>query len=235
MKPDLLIVKHSSSFGPGLIERVLNERDIMYDTADLTEVPQLPALTDYRAVVCLDGFGSANDPKWDTELARIKAAVERRIPFLGIGLGMQLLVKSSGGQVVPAAQKEAGFYDSNNQFYVTELTLEGLKDPIFRGLSAPMQVFQLHTETAELGQGTILLAKSNVTPNQVIKVGDGAYGFQPHLELTEPMLRALSEEDPLLQPIGAQKLLDTFARVRATYTTAGLTLFRNWLAITGLN
>ena len=233
VKPDLLIVKNSAPVGPGLIERVLAEHDITYDTVDVSQGQALPPFADYRAVIVLGGPVSANDPKLTAELAQIKSAVDRGIPFLGVCLGLQLLVKAAGGRVVPAARAEAGFFDASGRPFVVQPTLEGLADPLFAGLSDSMQVLQSHADTVELGPNMQLLATSQNCPNQVVKVGVNAYGIQSHFELTEPMLHAWAEELPLLQPIGAEKLLDTFARQRATYTIAGLALFRNFLGIAG--
>lgn len=114
------------------------------------------------------------------------------------------------------------------------LTDAGRQDALFAGLPETLGVFHLHDETVGLSDGMQLLATGHGCPNQVVKVGDRAYGIQPHFELTEPMLYALAEESPDLQPIGTERLLADFARQRGTYTVTGRTLFRNFLGIAGL-
>lgn len=236
MKPDVLIVKNIPREGPGLLERVLTEHEITYDLADLDQGQPFPSPVDYRALVVLGGPDSANDAseKMQAELAQVKIAVQQGVPFLGICLGMQVLVKAAGGNVVAAAQKEIGFVDATGQPYAVTLTEAGKQDALFAGLSETLGVFQLHGETVELTEDMQLLATGRGCPNQVVKVGERAYGIQSHFELTEPMLRTWADQDPDLQPLNMVQLLDTFARQRGTYTVTGLTLCRNFLSIAGL-
>src|SRR5487761_1756747 len=192
MKPDVLIVKNVSREGPGLLERVLAEHEIMYDIVDLDGGQAFPSPVDYRALIVLGGPDSANDAseKMQTELAQIKLAVDKSVPYLGICLGLQVLVKASGGNVVPAAQKEIGFTYQAGQPYTVTLTDAGKQDALFAGLPETLGVFQLHGETVELTEGMQLLATGRDCPNQVVKVGEHAYGIQSHFELTEPMLHS---------------------------------------------
>ena len=107
MKPDVLIVKNATLEGPGLLERVLAEHEIMYDLVDLDGGQAFPSPVDYRALIVLGGSDSANDAseKMQAELTQIKLGVEQGIPYLGICLGLEVLIKAAGGTVVPAAQK----------------------------------------------------------------------------------------------------------------------------------
>ncbi|HSW79708.1 MAG TPA: type 1 glutamine amidotransferase [Candidatus Saccharimonadales bacterium] len=231
MTPDVIIVQNSGYQLAGLLERVLKEHDTMYQAIDVSKGEHLPDLTGFRAVIILGGTGSANDANeiFQGEIAAIAQAVQAQIPLIAIGLGMHLLVKAARGTVVPSPVKEAGFIDAANVQYAVTLTAEGRQDPIFAGLSDTMQVFQNHIETVTLPAGAQLLATGKDVPNQIIKVGSNAYGFQPHFEMDDAMLQAWAELEPEIKPIGAPKLLDTFARQRGTYTVTGLTLFRNFL------
>lgn len=236
MQHDVLIVKNVTREGPGLLERVLKEHDITYELVDLDQGQAFPSPADYRAVVVLGGPDSANDvtEKMRAELAQVGVAIKQGIPFLGICLGLQVLVKAAGGSVIPNRRKEIGFVNPAGEPYVITLTEAGKQDPLFAGLGAQLGVFQLHGETVTLRGGMTLLATGKDCLNQVVKMGEHAYGFQSHLELTEPLLRILGEEDPDLRHIGADRLLAGFDRQRGTYTATGLTLFRNFLSIAGL-
>jgi GMP synthase (glutamine-hydrolysing) len=236
MESAVLIVKNISREGPGLLERVLMEHEISYNAVDLSQGQAFPPPVNYQAVIVLGGPDSANDTteKMAAELVQVKAAVEQGIPYLGIDLGMQVLVKAVGGKVVPAAKKELGFTDAANQPYSVTLTAAGKQDALCAGLPEQLGVFQLHGETVELAGDMQLLATGRDCPNQIVKVGARAYGIQPHFELTEPILHTWLGEDPDLKPLGVDKVLADFARQRGTYTVTGLTLFRNFLNIAEL-
>ncbi len=236
MTPDVLIVQNAGYQQAGLLERVLKEHDTLYQAVDVSKGEHLPAFKDFRAVIVLGGPGSANDanPVFQEEIAAITQAVQAQIPMLAIGLGMHLLVKSAGGTIVPSPVKEAGFIDVANAQYSVTLTPEGHQDPLLAGLSDTLEVFQNHTETVSLPVGAQLLATGKNVPNQIIKIGANAYGLQAHFEMDDAMLQAWAEIEPELKPIGAPKLLDTYARQRGTYTVTGLTLFRNFVNIVGL-
>nr|WP_287222515.1 gamma-glutamyl-gamma-aminobutyrate hydrolase family protein [Prosthecochloris sp.] len=63
------------------------------------------------AVVTLGGPQSANDTDraMRRELENLKAILDKKIPYLGICLGMQTLVKAAGGNVITCPIKETGF------------------------------------------------------------------------------------------------------------------------------
>jgi GMP synthase (glutamine-hydrolysing) len=165
---------------------------------------------------------------------RIKSAVEKHIPYLGICLGMQTLIKALGGRVVKADNKEIGFKDPAGDQYTVALTEAGRSDPLFSGLASSLPVFHLHGETVELLDNMTLLAAGQHCRNQIVKVGGNAYGVQSHFELVPDMLAEWASQDPDLIPIGKEKLLDEFAAMQTAYTTAGTLLFRNFLKIAKL-
>jgi len=60
----------------------------------------LPELENVDGIVSLGGEQAAWDPALEPELALIREAVEREIPFLGVCLGSQLLARATGGENV---------------------------------------------------------------------------------------------------------------------------------------
>ena len=111
MPKKILIVKNITREGPGLLEELLREKGIKYKIIDLNKEESFPAPKNYSAVVVLGGPDSANDEneKILNELTRIREVVAERIPYLGICLGLQTLVKAMGGKVVRNSIKEIGF------------------------------------------------------------------------------------------------------------------------------
>ncbi len=232
---DLLIVKNISREGPGLLRQILDNNQISFDIADLDANDMFPSPTDYKALVVLGGPDSANDTtgKMTQELEKVKTAISADMPYLGICLGMQLLVKAVGGRVVKANIKEVGFLSSDNSHFMVELTDAGTEDPLFTGLTESLNVFHLHGETVELTNNMTLLATGRYCRNQIVKVSSNAYGIQPHFELTSAMLNEWSLNDPDLIPIGNNQLQKDFSAIQDTYTNIGNTLFSNFLHIAG--
>lgn len=233
---ELLIVQNISREGPGLLEQVLRDESVAFDLVDLDKGQEMPSLDGYKALVVLGGPDSANDDtaKMTAELERIREALDAGIPYLGICLGLQTLVKAAGGKVVPGKVKEVGFIDPDNNQHTVALTDEGKTEPLFAGLPETLDVFQLHGETVELTPDMTVLATGKFCKNQIVRVADKAYGIQSHFELTPEMLTVWAEQDPDLIPIGKDKLLADFEAINQSYTHIGQTLLRNFLKIAEL-
>jgi len=235
MEKIILIVKNISEEGPGLLELLLKERNIKYQIADLDQGHSFPAVDTYAAVVVLGGPDSANDvnDKMDNQLARISETVAKNIPYLGICLGLQVLVKAVGGLVIKSRTKEIGFVDPDGDNFTVELTEEGKKDQLFEGLNHSFIVFHLHGETVELIDDIMLLAIGKFCRNQIVKVGANAYGIQCHFELTPEMFEIWINEDKDLLQLDKEILRANFETIKAEYTKVGRQLFGNFLTIAG--
>lgn len=233
---ELLIVQNISREGPGLLEQVLRDESVAFDLVDLDKGQEMPSLDGYKALVVLGGPDSANDDttKMTTELGRIKEGLDAGLPYLGICLGLQTLVKAAGGKVVPGDVKEVGFIDPDNNQHTVAVTDEGKTDPLLAGLPETLDVFQLHGETVELTPDMTLLATGKFCKNQIVRVTDRVYGIQSHFELTPEMLTVWAEQDPDLIPIGTDKLQADFKAIEQSYTSIGQTLLRNFLKIAEL-
>jgi GMP synthase (glutamine-hydrolysing) len=232
----VLIVKNISREGPGLLEGLLKEANINFETFSMEHAEAMPDPIAYSALVVLGGPDSANDPtnKMVTEIKQVKAALGAGIPYLGICLGLQVAIKARGGEVVKSPVKEVGFKKSDGTPHRLTLTDEGRKDPLFEGLADAFRVFHLHGEMVNLTNDMQLLAIGPDCRNQIVKLGNLAYGIQSHFELTPEMLKQWANEDPDLMPIGEQQLLLDFSEIQAIYTKTGQTLFRNFLTLAGL-
>ncbi len=233
---DLLIVKNITREGPGLLEEVMRNADLTATVVDLHKGEQFPSLAEHKALIVLGGPDSANDeaPKMIEELAQVTMTLEAGMPYLGICLGMQVLVKAAGGDVIRAVQKEVGFVDPDDQQNTVRLTEIGKTDPLLVGLPEQLAVFHLHGETVRLTDSMQLLGTGEYCKGQIIKVADKAYGIQSHFELTETMLRKWATQDPDLLPIGEDSLVASLRAIQGTYTSIGKQLFTNFLKLAGL-
>lgn len=238
MSKDILLVKNITREGPGLFEDILRELGVTTTIVDLDNGDVLPTLVGrkFKAIVVFGGSDSANDPspKMTAELEWIKRALAMKMPYLGICLGMQTLVKAAGGTVMKAPVKEVGLRDSQGRQSTIELTGTGKGDPLLRDLAGVVPVFHLHGETVALTDNMQLLGTGKYCENQIIRVAEKTYGIQSHFELTEAMLRLWAAQDPDLQPIGLENLLADFNEISLSYTQVGRTIFNNFLSIADL-
>ena len=237
MSEPLLIVKNITHEGPGILENLLSQYGIASHCEDLSKGGRCPDPSEYRAVVVLGGPQSANDKtsSMQLQLRQIERALHESIPYLGICLGMQTLVKAGGGTVIKCQMKETGFIDSEGNPYQIELTSAGKKDPLFAELGNIFPVFQLHGETVELAAtGMELLATGKNCLIQAVKVGKNAYGLQCHFEMTRRMFSEWCNIDADLKGMDRHNLIEQFDALQKEYTATGKRLMDNFLRIAGL-
>jgi GMP synthase (glutamine-hydrolysing) len=232
---EILIIKNITREGPGILGEILTEHGIKNKIIDLSLEEKISSVENYAAVVVLGGPDSANDEtmKMKNELVLIKKVLDSGIPYLGICLGLQTMVKAAGGKVIQSPVKEIGFRDQDDQYFNVELTESGRKDPLFNGIDDRVNVFHLHGETVLLTDNMELLAEGKYCRNQIVKSGTNAYGIQCHFELTAEMFEAWINEDPDLLNLNPDQLRADFRSTGIAYEMTGIQLFRNFLRITG--
>jgi GMP synthase-like glutamine amidotransferase len=236
MTKPILILRNVPRENPGLIEVLLKEHNLQYQIIDFDSSTVIDSIENYSALIVLGGPDSANDltPKMQNELKLIRTTIQLQIPYLGICLGLQTLVKALGGTVEKCLTNEIGFRDPKNKFFKVKLTSIGRKDNLFKNLSDNLIVFQLHGETVQLTPQMTLLATGDNCKNQIVKIGDTAYGIQSHFELTNDLLKSWIIEDSDLQKLQAEQLQSDFKTIISDYQNTGRQLFSNFLTIIGL-
>src|SRR3989344_227080 len=232
----VLIIKNIVREGPGLLEEKLNHHQISYSIVNLDDKGLFPDAKKYSAVFVFGGPDSANDAtiKMQNELRMIKKVVDAEIPYLGVCLGMQMLVKANCGEVYKNRVKEIGWKDQEGDYYKIELTEEGRADYLFAGVRSPLPIFHLHGETVRLTKEMKLLAVGKYCRNQAVKFGKNAYGLQGHLELIPTMFEEWLREDPDLINLERQALRNNYEKIRNEYETAGKQVLTNFLRIAKL-
>jgi GMP synthase (glutamine-hydrolysing) len=236
MMKEILILKNISREGPGLIEVILREHNLKFKIIEPDQITNIKSPETLGALIVLGGPDSANDTDLNmkNELDLIRKVVNAEIPYLGICLGMQTLVKAMGGQVFNCDTKEIGFRDRNDKFFKIQLTPQGRKDNLFKNLPDSLSVFQLHGETVKLTSKMTLLASGDICKNQIVRIGTKAYGIQCHFELNEEMLELWIEHDSDLQQLDRNKVLSDYESILDNYENTGRQLIRNFLSIAGL-
>lgn len=186
---NILVLRHSSSVGPGYLEDFIKRRGLTQHLLDLHEGASLPANPDeFGAVIVLGGemnaYAEDSFPFLKKENDFIRRTVQHGVPFLGLCLGGQLLAKALGGKVTKNSEKEIGPYE-------IALTEEGARDPLFAGFSERFPFCQWHGDTfSSLPSDSVLLASSATCKHQAFRHGTNAYGVQFHPEVTPLVLES---------------------------------------------
>ena len=148
----LLVFQHIACEHPGVFRKFLAEDGVAWDGIELDDGQPIPRLADYDALWVMGGpmdVWDVDEHPWLVpEKRAIRAWVqELKRPFMGICLGHQLLADALGGTCGPQRPPEVGFLE-------IELTQEGRKDPIMRGLSDRQTCLQWHSvRVARAGPG----------------------------------------------------------------------------------
>ncbi|NOS68293.1 MAG: type 1 glutamine amidotransferase [Candidatus Peribacteraceae bacterium] len=237
MPAPVLIIVNVSYEGPGMFSEMLEERSIGFDVVNLDGGDPFPAPADYQAMIVLGGPDSANDQteKMRNELARIREAMDAGIPYFGACLGLQTLVKAAGGTVVKNPVREVAFRDHEQKYFSVELTDNGKKDPLMKGLPDSIPMFHLHGEAVELTPDMTLLATGKWCRNQIVRIAPRMYGMQGHLELTDAMFADWCEKIPWMRACDRAALEKDWAERKEILESTLRTLFGNFLDIAGLS
>ena len=233
MKKKVLVIQHVTRARPGFIFDILESECILYDRVDLAKGESILDLNSYSAMVMLGSTESVNDNSLGIRKAMLalKTWLPMHRPYLGICLGMQMLIKAAGGSIVRSPHKEIGFRDHEGCFFEIALTESGKKDQVFVGLDERIEVFQCHEDTIEITPQVKILATGKHVHHQAVKVGDVAYGIQGHFELTREMLDIWRAEHPDLQRVNQDELIDDFTNLEEKHTMSGSRIFKNFLSI----
>lgn len=145
-----------------------------------------PNLEGYDALIILGGpmnIGQERDyPHLNTEKEVIREAIDKGIAILGICLGAQLIASAMGAKVYKAKQAEIGWYPLN----ATKL---GSEDPLIKAFKVNEPIFQWHGFTFDLPDKAELLVMGDGVRNQAFRIKNNVYGFQFHLEASEPLIK----------------------------------------------
>ena len=236
MKPRIWFIKNMTHEAAGLCSFFAEKGEVPYEIVDLHRGEKFPKIVSGQSVVLLGGPDSANDStlKIQGELEAIREGLAAGVPFLGVCLGLQLLVKAAGGTVLRSPIKEVGFRDPEGAWFSTEKTEAGKTDPLLEGIPDPCKIFELHGETVGLTASMACLARGKFCEHQVVKIQERAYGIQGHVELNEKMLRDWLKADGDLKSLDAAVLLRDFCEVRQELGKNSEILFKNFLKISGI-
>jgi GMP synthase-like glutamine amidotransferase len=179
-----LVLQHIACEHPGVLRDFMREDGTTWDAVELDRGDAIPSLDAYDALVVMGGpmdvWDEAEHPWLVDEKRYIREAVEqRKLPYLGLCLGHQLLADALGGRVEPMATPEVGILS-------VELAQAAEGDRLFAGVPERSAALQWHSaEVTKPPEGATVLARSELCAIQAFRVGTNAYGIQYHVELTQ--------------------------------------------------
>lgn|GEM_PF-1810759 len=147
----------------------------------------LPDLGDGHTIALMHGsladVTKHHEPGIAEEMRWIEAWWASGRPFFGICHGLQLACQLLGARVGPPEHGKAEFGYYPLRSFDEDLVPDGLP------------VFQWHYYGADLPQGAVRLAGSDLYPNQILRFGSARYGVQCHAEMSLTGQRYLLDRD----------------------------------------
>jgi GMP synthase-like glutamine amidotransferase/tetratricopeptide (TPR) repeat protein len=228
-----LALEHLHSNPVGVYGDVLLDRGMEVNRVRLDLGEALPDWREYDLLVVMGGAMSVYEedayPWLVAEKRAIREAVTAGCPYFGVCLGSQLLASALGARVFRGPEPELGV----NPVFLCEAAR---RDPVFRAFPPDIEVFEFHSDTFDLPEGAVRLARSPRYENQAFRVGPTAYAIQCHLEPSLDDARDWFDAPSLAQTFEARYgrgsvagFLEEYARSMPLLQHTARQLFRRWL------
>src|SRR6476661_4093760 len=229
-----LALEHLHSNPVGVYGDVLLDRGIEVHRVRLDLGAALPDRRESDLLVVMGGGMSVYEedayPWLVAEKRAIREAVTTGCPYFGVCLGSQLLATALGSRVFRGPEPELGV----NPIFLCEAAR---RDPVFRAFPPDIEVFEWHSDTFDLPEGAVRLARSPRYENQAFRVGRTAYAIQCHLEPSLDDVRDWFDAWPSLGETFEARygrgsladFLEDYGRSMPRLQQTARQLFRRWL------
>jgi len=218
----VLAVIHSHDAGPELFTEVLAEDGHELVVWDIRT--QGPPPRDFDAVMVFGGdqnVGEEVEHPWlQEEYRALRGWVDGGTPLFAVCLGAQTLAHAFGAQVRPLGVQLAGFHR-------TELTDDGVADPVLGALPRRFESFNANGYWFEVPAGAVELATGPVP--QAFRAGERAWAVQFHPEVRRDQVLAWFRDDPAL-PRPLEELAAELDEKLEAWQECGRLLCRAFLA-----
>ncbi len=185
-KAPILLLLHQKNSCTGAIGSWLQNQGFELQIRHPTQGEELPDnLENYGGLIVFGGPMSANDdcPEIKREINWLTQVLADDLPFLGICLGAQMMIRQLGGTI---SKHNQGMVEIG--YRPVHPTRSG-KALIHQW---PERFFQWHGEGFDLPDGTTPLAHGQRFENQAFSYGKHVFGIQFHPEVTSSIIERWS-------------------------------------------
>lgn len=170
-------------------------------------------------------YEHAQYPWMNHEIIRVAERILADRPTLGVCLGSQVMAAAMGASVYKGPHNEVGFKPVG-------LTEAGLRSPLSMIEGVPL--LHWHGDTFDLPNNVVLLASTELYPNQAFARGPNILALQFHPEMgeDESFDTWCEKGDPFIAKAGitVETLLEQHERMGPAAVTAGRAMLHQWLA-----
>jgi len=200
----VVVLQHLDREGPGYIAELCEKRGLRIEIRRLDlGVPVPDSLADADLLVVMGGpmgVGDVGDPRFPflaREIDLLGRILATEQPVLGVCLGSQILAAAAGSRVYRNQKPDKrGVLRPAPEVGFGEVRLLGGKhEPVLAGLADRLLALHWHGDTFDLPAGAVLLAETDLCPNQAFRIGRRAYGLQFHVETDADLVRRWAIED----------------------------------------
>jgi GMP synthase (glutamine-hydrolysing) len=182
MPRSVLILQHVPWERPAILGDVLTSHHVPWLSRSFLYGPPPANLSEISGLAILGGPMGALDheryPGLRDEADLVRSIVDRGIPLVGICLGHQILSTALGGALHSGAANEVGMG-----------TVDVIADDsVFGATGSTTPVLHWHNDIADAPDGATVLASTDQTPNQALRLGEVIFSTQFHVEVDRHML-----------------------------------------------
>jgi GMP synthase (glutamine-hydrolysing) len=182
MPRSVLILQHVPWERPAILAELLTAQNVPWISRSFLYGPPPEELSQLAGLAILGGPMGALDfdrhPGLRAEADLVRAVVDKGIPLLGICLGHQIISTALGAKLHSRAANEVGIG-------AVDVVAN---DHVFGAVGNTTPVLHWHYDVVEPPTGATVLASTDQTPNQAMRLGDLVFSTQFHVEVDRHML-----------------------------------------------
>jgi GMP synthase (glutamine-hydrolysing) len=226
----IYVLQHHSVENLGTIADALEGNALAWQYVRVADGQPVPAnMKGAGGLIVMGGPMSVSQtdryPWLRDEMRLIEDAMKLNLPVLGVCLGAQILAAALGAKVDRNPNgKEIGWHP-------IRLGDSAKDDRLMRDLPATVTPFHWHGDIFDLPPGAVSLASSDKTPCQAFRMGDKAYGFQFHFEVTPDGVAAMADafaKELVRENIPADRMIAQASEFLPPLETISNKVFSRW-------